>query len=62
MKGLVVSTVGWLILAIVAVIVLFIFFSKLVPVVGEFMDAAVKGLKKLICDMLPWPLNWLAGC
>ena len=65
MKGMVISTVGWLILAIVCLVVLIIFFSKLVPAVGGLMDAVVLGIKQKICDMIPrWNIilrAWL-GC
>ncbi|MFQ6056735.1 MAG: hypothetical protein ACE5J9_08955 [Methanosarcinales archaeon] len=62
MKGIVISTVGWLIIAIVAVIFLLIFFSKLVPTVGDFMDSIVKGLKSAICNLIPWYAKWIFGC
>jgi len=62
MKGIVIPTVGWLILAIIAVIVLFIVFSKLVPAVGSFMDAVLQGLKNTLCNLLPWFTKWIFGC
>jgi len=62
MKGMVIPTVGWLVIAIVAVIFLFIVFSMLVPAVGSFMDAVVRGLKDTFCNLLPWYTKWIFGC
>jgi len=49
MKGIVIPTVGWLILAIVGLIILFIFISQLVPAVGSFLGAAIGGLRREFC-------------
>lgn len=49
MKGIVIPTVGWLVLAIVGLIILFIFISQLVPAVGSFMGAAIGGLRREFC-------------
>ena len=49
---MVISTVGWLILAIVGLVVIYIFLSQLVPAVGEFMDAVVGGIVTKFCDQL----------
>ena len=49
MKGMVISTVGWLIIAIAAIVLLTILFSMLVPALGDFVGAAITGLRREFC-------------
>ncbi|HKZ45438.1 MAG TPA: hypothetical protein VJ343_01915 [archaeon] len=57
MKGIALTTVGWLILAIVCLVILIIIFSRMVPAIGQWMDSALEGLMKTVCDKLG-PLSW----
>jgi hypothetical protein len=49
MKGMVIPTVGWLVIAVAAIILLTILFSMLVPAIGDFVGAAIVGLKREFC-------------
>jgi hypothetical protein len=32
---------------------------KLIPAFGNFVNATLAGIKKTLCDMLPWLIRWL---
>lgn len=49
---MVISTAGWLVLTVIGLAILFIFFSLLVPAVGDFMGAIVGGIINTVCNQL----------
>jgi hypothetical protein len=64
-KGIVISTIGWLVIAIVALVILFIFFMRISPFAEKLIESAVKGFVDRVCDFLPWGIrdicHWLTG-
>jgi hypothetical protein len=60
MKGLVISTIVWLIIAIACLILLWILFPQLVDAIITYFENIKASLKKLLCDKLG-ALGWLTS-
>ena len=61
MKGIAVETVLYAIVLVLALVLMTITIMKLIPAFGNFINAALAGIKKTFCDMLPWWTK-LLGC
>ena len=61
MKGIAVETVLYAIVLVLALVLMTITVMKLIPAFGNFINAALAGIKKTLCDMLPWWVKIL-GC
>jgi hypothetical protein len=53
MKGIAVETVIFLVLAVVALIIVFVFLSKTVPFISQFTENIVSGISRTICEQIP---------
>lgn len=53
MKGLAVETMLYAIILVVAVVILTFLIVKLIPAFGDFVSAAMKGIMKEFCSMIP---------
>jgi phosphotransferase system glucose/maltose/N-acetylglucosamine-specific IIC component len=62
MKGIAVETVLYLIILAVAIVVLAFIAMKLIPAFGNFVTAALKGVKEGMCNLLPIYSKWIFGC
>lgn len=65
MKGMAIETVGYLVLAVLALILLFVFFSNIVPFIKDAVESIIIGIKCWFCNILDWgkylvPFCW--GC
>jgi hypothetical protein len=61
MKGIAVETVLYAVVLVLALVLLTIIFMKVIPAFGQFVTSATAGIKKFICDLMPWYLKIL-GC
>jgi len=59
MKGIAVETVLYAVILVLALALITIIVMRLIPAFGNFINAALSGIKKTICDMLPWIIRWL---
>jgi len=64
--GKVITTIIALVIAIVALILLWMFLSQTMPLLTKGVDKLISGFKKMLCDklaFLKWPIikNW-SGC
>jgi uncharacterized membrane protein YkgB len=57
-KGIAVETIGYLVLAIVALILIWIFLSKLAPYVTDAIYDVINGFVCYMCDSI---LGWWKG-
>jgi uncharacterized protein YoxC len=53
MKGIAIETVAFLVIAVVALILIFVFLSKTVPFISQFVESIVNGIKHTICQQIP---------
>jgi type II secretory pathway component PulF len=59
MKGIAVETVLYAVILVLALILITITVMKLIPAFGKFINATLAGIKRTLCDMLPWLIRWL---
>ena len=59
-KGIAIETIGYLILAVIALIVLWIFLSKMMPIVTDTVNNIIHGLVCQICNIFGWLKNIIA--
>ena len=59
-KGMALETVGYLVLAIIALIVLWIFLSEMAPAITSVVEDIVKGIACEVCNILG-PIGWLVS-
>ena len=59
MKGIAVETVLYAVILVLALILITITVMKLIPAFGNFISAALTGIKRNLCDMLPWLIRGL---
>jgi hypothetical protein len=59
MKGIAVETVLYAVVLVLALVLLTIIFMKVIPAFGQFVTSATAGIKKFICDLMPWPIRGL---
>ena len=57
MKGIAIETIAFLVIAVVALILIFVFLSRTVPFISEFVENVVIGIKHWICQQIP-VLQW----
>ncbi|GEM_PF-3087762 len=62
MKGIAVETVLYAVILVLALILITIIVMKLIPAFGKFINAVLAGIKKTLCDMLPWLIKWIIRC
>jgi len=58
MKGIAIQTVAYLVLAVVALILLWLFFSKTTPWLQEQIKNLTEGFKKWLCEQFGWA-SWI---
>lgn len=61
MKGIAINMVASIVIAVIALVVLWIFFSKLTPQITEWFYATLHKIKCAIIGGVP-VIGWLSGC
>lgn len=61
MKGIAVETVLYAIILVIALVILTFIIMKLIPAFGDFVDAALKGVKDSLCKSFGIA-GWIFGC
>jgi len=62
MKGLsgkIIAAVISLIIALLALAILFGIIGNLKPMILNFLESMIKGLKQKLCELRPWPFSLL---
>jgi len=58
-KGVAINIVVAAVIAFIALIVLWIFLSKMAPQLSSWIQSIVHKVK---CEIIPWPFNKIFGC
>jgi len=53
MKGIAIETIIFLVIAVIALILIFVFLSRTVPFISKFVENIVIGIKHWICQQIP---------
>lgn len=60
-SGKVLTIVVSLVIAVAALIVLWLFLTGAMPLVTGTVADLVHGFKKMICDSMPWGVSWICS-
>ena len=61
-SGKVITIVISLVIAIIALVLLWGFLSGSMPFITKVVENIISGIKKMFCDQLPWLTRWMWGC